>query len=180
LAIIAGLAIVAGLGGAIFQLYAYQELGAAFSSLRVQANLAAWALLILSLLAMIAGALALDSNKWGWMLLLTLVTYESVASLGALMFAHSLGLGVALMDGTTISPYARYAGELALEVLIFVYLLRPSVRAFFQLRPVLAWAFVCALIAVAAASWLLRVGDVRYSERAMHEALEYMNDAISR
>jgi hypothetical protein len=152
LAIVAGLAIVGGLAGVILQLYAYQELKAAFSSIGMQGNFAAWTLLILSLLAMVSGGLALEANKLGWMLLLALVTYESVASIQALMLAHNLGLSVALMDETTISPYTRYAGKLTLEFLVIIYLLRGRVRAFFQLRLLQTWAFVGALIVVAAAS----------------------------
>jgi uncharacterized membrane protein len=148
LAVIAVLAIVGGLAGVAFQLYAYRELAVAFDSLGLEASLTGWTLLIFSLLAMVGGGLTFDGSKWGWMIIVALVTLEGVAAIQALMLVHSLEVDLALMSGTTISPYTKYAGRLLLDALVIIYLFRWRVRTYFRLTPWQAWGLLCVVLSV--------------------------------
>jgi hypothetical protein len=156
LAVIAALAIAGGLAGVAFQLYAYRELAVAFDSLGFEASLVAWTLLIFSLLAMVGGGLTFDGSKWGWVIIVVLITFEGVGSIQALKLAHSLGVDLALMSGSTISPYTKFGGRLLLEVLVIIYLFRWRVRTYFRLTPRQAWGLLCVVLSVAMFAVLYR------------------------
>jgi hypothetical protein len=151
LVVIVSLLVVAGLVGTLMRFFVYEQYSALFGSGGQSLQWALWYPIVVGLLALVIGALTLDGNKLGWILLVVLLAYESVGAVQGLITARLMGAEPTFMNGETISPYTRHGGRLLLDLLVLTYLLRARVRAFFGLGLRFVLIFICGVAAVAVA-----------------------------
>jgi hypothetical protein len=149
LVLIVALLVVAGLVGTLMRLFMYEQYSAVLGSGDQALQWTLWYPIVLGFLALVIGALTMDGNKLGWVLLVALLAYESVGAVQGLITVRLMGVEPTFMSGDTISPYTRHGGRLVLDLLLLSYLLRARVRAFFGLGPRFVLVFICGVAAVA-------------------------------
>ena len=135
LVVIVALLVVAGLVGTLMRLFMYEQYSAVLGSGDQSLQSTLWYPIVVGVLALVIGALTMDGNKLGWVLLVVLLAYESVGAVQGLITVRLMGVDPTFMSGDTISPYTRHGGRLLLDLLLLSYLFRARVRAFFGLGP---------------------------------------------